>query len=75
MAKSVSSPESLLASVPTELSHGLFAKARTISLTADQIVDEGKSLMLPVSVNDLTCEMPHAFTCGVQTTSSLTRNG
>src|SRR6266403_5659838 len=45
MAKSIPLPESLLAALPTELSHGLFAKARTLSLAADQTLfvagDEG----------------------------------
>jgi CRP/FNR family cyclic AMP-dependent transcriptional regulator len=45
MAKSVPPPESLLAAVPTELSHSLFAKARPLSLAADQTLflagDEG----------------------------------
>jgi CRP/FNR family transcriptional regulator, cyclic AMP receptor protein len=45
MAKSVPAPESLLAAVPTELSHSLFAKARPLSLAADQTLflagDEG----------------------------------
>src|SRR5712692_4285571 len=45
MAKSIPPPESLLAALPTELSHGLFAKARILSLTADQTLfwagDEG----------------------------------
>jgi CRP/FNR family cyclic AMP-dependent transcriptional regulator len=45
MAKSVSPPESLLAALPLELSQSLFAKARTLSLAADQILfcagDEG----------------------------------
>jgi CRP/FNR family transcriptional regulator, cyclic AMP receptor protein len=45
MAKSIPPPESLLAALPTELSHGLFAEARTLSLAADQTLfwagDEG----------------------------------
>src|SRR5258706_10796117 len=45
MAKSVSRPEGLLAALPTELSQSLFARARPLSLVADQIVvmagDEG----------------------------------
>src|SRR5260370_35669606 len=45
MAKSVPGPESLLAALPTELSQSLFAKARPVSLAADQILfmagDEG----------------------------------
>jgi CRP/FNR family transcriptional regulator, cyclic AMP receptor protein len=45
MAKSVPPPESLLASLPTELSHGLFAKALPQKLAADQTLfwagDEG----------------------------------
>jgi CRP/FNR family transcriptional regulator, cyclic AMP receptor protein len=36
MAKSVPRPESLLATLPTELSHSLFAKARPLSLAASQ---------------------------------------
>src|SRR5258708_8421536 len=36
MAKSVPGPESLLAALPTELSQSLFAKARPVSLAADQ---------------------------------------
>jgi hypothetical protein len=36
MAKSASKPEGLLAALPTELSHSLFAKARLLSLAADQ---------------------------------------
>jgi CRP/FNR family cyclic AMP-dependent transcriptional regulator len=45
MAKSTPRPESLLDALPTELSHGLFAEARTLSLAADQTLfwagDEG----------------------------------
>jgi CRP/FNR family transcriptional regulator, cyclic AMP receptor protein len=45
MAKSTPPPESLLASLPTELSHGLFAKALPQKLAADQTLfwagDEG----------------------------------
>ena len=45
MAKPVSKPESLLAALPTELSQSLFAKARSLSLAADQTLfmagDEG----------------------------------
>jgi CRP/FNR family transcriptional regulator, cyclic AMP receptor protein len=45
MAKSASKPEGLLAALPTELSHSLFAKARLLSLAADQTLfvagDEG----------------------------------
>jgi CRP/FNR family transcriptional regulator, cyclic AMP receptor protein len=45
MAKSVPKPESLLAALPAELSHGLFAKARPLSLAASQTLfvagDEG----------------------------------
>src|SRR5713226_9064124 len=45
MAKLIPPPESLLAALPTELSHGLFAEARTLSLAADQTLfwagDEG----------------------------------
>ena len=45
MAKSVPRPESLLAALPTELSHSLFAKARPLSLVAHQTLfvagDEG----------------------------------
>ena len=45
MAKSVPGPESLLAALPTELSQSLFAKARPVSLAADQTLfmagDEG----------------------------------
>jgi CRP/FNR family transcriptional regulator len=36
MAESVLRPESLLAALPTELSHSLFAKARPVSLAASQ---------------------------------------
>ncbi len=36
MAKAVPPPESLLAALPTELSSSLFAKARTVTLAADQ---------------------------------------
>ena len=36
MAKSTAVPESLLAALPADLSHGLFAKARPVSLSADQ---------------------------------------
>jgi CRP-like cAMP-binding protein len=36
MAESVPRPESLLAALPTELSHSLFAKARPVSLAASQ---------------------------------------
>jgi CRP/FNR family cyclic AMP-dependent transcriptional regulator len=45
MAKSAPRPESLLAALPAELSQSLFAKARPLSLKADQILfvagDEG----------------------------------
>jgi CRP/FNR family transcriptional regulator, cyclic AMP receptor protein len=45
MAKSVPKPESLLAALPAELSQSLFAKARPLSLAADQTLfvtgDEG----------------------------------
>src|SRR5260370_9686325 len=45
MVKSTPPPESLLAALPTELSHGLFAEARTLWLAADQTLfwagDEG----------------------------------
>jgi CRP/FNR family transcriptional regulator, cyclic AMP receptor protein len=45
MAKSVPQPESWLATLPTELSQSLFAKARPLSLAADQTLfvagDEG----------------------------------
>jgi CRP/FNR family transcriptional regulator, cyclic AMP receptor protein len=45
MAKSIPPPESLLAALPTELSHGLFAKTVTLALAADQTLfwagDEG----------------------------------
>jgi CRP/FNR family cyclic AMP-dependent transcriptional regulator len=45
MAKPVFKPESLLAALPTELSQSLFAKARSLSLAADQTLfvagDEG----------------------------------
>src|ERR1700730_1707576 len=45
MSKSSAVPESLLAALRPELAHGLFAKARTIPLSADQILfaagDEG----------------------------------
>ena len=45
MAKSVLRQESVLAALPTELSHSLFAKARSVSLAADQTLfvvgDEG----------------------------------
>jgi CRP/FNR family transcriptional regulator, cyclic AMP receptor protein len=45
MAKSVPRPEGLLAALPTELSHSLFAKARPLSLEAHQTLfvagDEG----------------------------------
>ncbi len=45
MAKAMLPPESLLAALPTELSHGLFAEALTHSLAADQTLfwagDEG----------------------------------
>jgi CRP/FNR family transcriptional regulator, cyclic AMP receptor protein len=45
MAKSVSRPEGLLAALPTELSQSLFARARPLSLVADQTLfvagDEG----------------------------------
>jgi hypothetical protein len=45
MAKSIVALESLLAAVPAALSHGLFAEARTIPLSVDQILfsagDEG----------------------------------
>ena len=45
MAKSTPRPESLLDALPTELSHDLFAEARTLSLAADQTLfwagDEG----------------------------------
>ena len=45
MAKSVPRPESLLAALPAELSHSLFAKARPVSLAASQTLfvagDEG----------------------------------
>jgi CRP/FNR family transcriptional regulator, cyclic AMP receptor protein len=45
MAKSSAEPESLLAALPAELSRGLFAKAHTVPLSADQILfvagDEG----------------------------------
>jgi CRP/FNR family transcriptional regulator len=46
MAKSVpTSDNNLLAALPAELSHGLFAKARTLSLAAGQMLflagDEG----------------------------------
>jgi CRP-like cAMP-binding protein len=45
MAKSVPRPESLLAALPAELSHSLFAQARLVSLAADQTLfvagDEG----------------------------------
>jgi len=36
MANSVSGPESFLATLPTDLSHNLFAKARPLSLAASQ---------------------------------------
>src|SRR5262249_19207715 len=36
MAKPVPRPESLLAALPTELSHSLFAKARPVSLAASE---------------------------------------
>src|SRR5262249_4773569 len=36
MAKSLPRPESLLATLPTEFSHGLFATARPLSLAASQ---------------------------------------
>src|SRR6516164_2658446 len=38
MTKPIAPPESLLAALPAELSLGLFAKARAISLSADQIL-------------------------------------
>src|SRR6266436_6980688 len=45
MAKSVSRPEGLLAALPTELSQSLFARARPLSLVANQTLfvagDEG----------------------------------
>src|SRR5207245_4463771 len=45
MAKSVPRPESLLAALPQELSHSLFAKARPVSLAASETLfvagDEG----------------------------------
>jgi CRP/FNR family cyclic AMP-dependent transcriptional regulator len=45
MATSIPPPESLLAALPTELSHNLFAEALTLSLAADQTLfwagDEG----------------------------------
>jgi len=45
MAQSIQPPDSLLAALPTELSHGLFAQAPIISLAADQTLfwagDEG----------------------------------
>jgi CRP/FNR family transcriptional regulator, cyclic AMP receptor protein len=45
VAKAMLPPESLLAALPTELSHGLFAEALTLSLAADQTLfwagDEG----------------------------------
>src|SRR6201989_626048 len=45
MAKSAPRPESLLAALPAELSQSLFAKARPLSLKADQTLfvagDEG----------------------------------
>ena len=40
MAKSLRRPESLLATLPTELSHRLFAKARPLSLAASQTLFE-----------------------------------
>lgn len=50
MAKPVSPTESLLAALPTELSQGLFAKARVRSLPADQTLfvagDEGDGCYL-----------------------------
>ena len=45
MAKSTFQPENLLAALPPELSRGLFARGRVVSLTADQTLflagDEG----------------------------------
>jgi CRP/FNR family cyclic AMP-dependent transcriptional regulator len=45
MVRSIPPPDSLLAALPTELSQGLFAKARALSLAADQTLfwagDEG----------------------------------
>jgi CRP/FNR family cyclic AMP-dependent transcriptional regulator len=38
MAKSIAALEGLLAALPADLSHGLFAKAHTIPLSADQIL-------------------------------------
>jgi CRP/FNR family transcriptional regulator, cyclic AMP receptor protein len=38
MAKPASRPDNLLAALPAELSQGLFAKARTVSFAADQMV-------------------------------------
>ena len=38
MAKPVLSADNVLAALPAELSHGLFAKARTLSLAADQML-------------------------------------
>ena len=38
MAKPALPPDNLLAALPAELSHGLFAKARVLSLAADQMV-------------------------------------
>jgi len=38
MAQPVSRPDNLLSALPAELAHGLFAKGRTVSLSADQTV-------------------------------------